>query len=57
MQKWGWGFISLALLIFITSYAGDKKSVPLSVLLFLIGLAMVIVSVKKEKKDGDSKDA
>ena len=57
MQKWGWAFVSLALLIFITTVQGNGAFVIVSILLFVLGLGMVIVSSKKYKsaKNGESK--
>ena len=57
MQKWGWAFVSLALLIFITTVQGKDAFVIVSILLFVLGLGMVIVGSKKDKSDqnGESK--
>ena len=57
MQKWGWAFVSLALLIFITTVQGKGAFVIVSILLFVLGLGKVIVGSKKDKSDqnGESK--
>ena len=57
MQKWGLAFVSLALLIFITTVQGKGAFVIVSILLFVLGLGMVIVGSKKDKSDqnGESK--
>lgn len=57
MQKWGWAFVSLALLIFITTVQGKGAFVIVSILLFVLGLCIVIVGSKKDKSDqnGESK--
>ncbi|MDR1606625.1 MAG: hypothetical protein LBS41_05890 [Streptococcaceae bacterium] len=49
MQKWGWGFVSLGLLIFITTMQGKAAFVILSVLIVLIGGIMVKVGDRQEK--------
>lgn len=51
LQKWGWGFISLALLIFISTLQGTGAFVIFSVLVFALGLGMVIVGGKKDKSE------
>ncbi|GAX48069.1 hypothetical protein [Pseudolactococcus reticulitermitis] len=51
LQKWGWAFISLALLIFISTLQGKGVFLIVSILLFALGLGMVIVGGKKDKSD------
>lgn len=51
LQKWGWGFISLALLIFISTLQGAGAFLIFSVLVFALGLGMVIVGNKKDKTE------
>ncbi|GAB2021195.1 hypothetical protein RyT2_02680 [Pseudolactococcus yaeyamensis] len=57
LQKWGWGFISLALLIFITTLQGQGKFLIVSILLFVLGIGMIVVGAKHDKVDenGESK--
>ena len=46
MQKWGWAFVSLALLIFISTLQGRGAFLIVSILLFALGLGMIIVGGK-----------
>ena len=57
MQKWGWAFISLALLIFISTLQGRGAFLIVSILVFALGLGMVIIGSKQDKADqnGESK--
>ena len=57
MQKWGWAFVSLALLIFISTLQGRGAFLIVSILLFALGLGMIIVCGKQDKSDqnGESK--
>ena len=41
MQKWGWAFVSLALLIFISTLQGRGAFLIVSILLFALGLGMI----------------
>ena len=57
MQKWGWAFVSLALLIFISTLQGRGAFLIVSILLFALGLGLIIVGGKQDKSDqnGESK--
>ena len=57
MQKWRWAFVSLALLIFISTLQGRGAFLIVSILLFALGLGMIIVGGKQDKSDqnGESK--
>ena len=57
MQKWGWAFVCLALLIFISTLQGRGAFLIVSILLFALGLGMIIVGGKQDKSDqnGESK--
>lgn len=48
LQKWGWAFISLAMLIFISTLQGTGSFWILSILMFALGMVMVIVGGKKD---------
>ncbi|MCJ1997129.1 hypothetical protein GYN67_10575 [Lactococcus piscium] len=51
LQKWGWAFISVALLIFISTLQGAGAFLILSILVFILGLGMVFVGSKKDKAE------
>ena len=53
LQKWGWAFISLALLIFISTLQGAGTFLILSILVFILGLGMVVVGSKKDRAAGN----
>lgn len=57
MQKWGWGFVSVALLIFVTTYQNQKSFSLFSLVLLIIGVIMIVKGTKKEKQSEDHKDA
>lgn len=56
MQQWGWGVVSIALLIFISTYQNNKGLVVFSIILGIIGIMMVRGGAKKEKNSENHKD-
>ena len=57
MQKWGWGLISVGLLIFVTTYQNQKSFSLFSLILLVIGIVMIVKGTKKERQSEDNKDA
>lgn len=56
MQKWGWGLVSVALLIFVTTYQNQRSFSLFSLILLIIGIVMIVKGTKKEKPSEDYKD-
>ncbi|WP_179296187.1 hypothetical protein [Pseudolactococcus piscium] len=56
MQQWGWGVVSIALLIFVSTYQNNKGLVAFSIVLGILGIMMVRVSAKKERNSENHKD-
>lgn len=56
MQQWGWGVVSIALLIFVSTYQNNKGLVVFSIILGIIGIMMVRGGAKKEKNSENHKD-
>lgn len=56
MQKWGWGLVSVALLIFVTTYQNQRSFSLFSLILLIIGIVMIVKGTKKEKQSEDYKD-
>lgn len=56
MQQWGWGVVSIALLIFVSTYQNNKGLVVFSIVLGILGIMMVRVSAKKERNSENHKD-
>ena len=56
MQQWGWGVVSIALLIFVSTYQNNKGLVVFSIILGIIGIMMVRGGTKKEKNSENHKD-
>ena len=57
MQKWGWGLVSVALLIFVTTYQNQRSFSLFSLILLVIGIVMIVKGTKKERQSEDNKDA
>lgn len=57
MQQWGWGVVSIALLIFVSTYQNNKGLVIFSIILGILGIMMVRRSAKKEKNSENHKDS
>ncbi|GFH41098.1 hypothetical protein [Pseudolactococcus insecticola] len=49
MQKWGWGFVSLGLLIFITTLQSKGAFVIVSLLVIILGIGMIVVGGRNGK--------
>lgn len=47
MQQWGWGVVSVALLIFVSTYQNNKGLVIFSIILGILCIMMVRGSEKK----------
>ena len=56
MQQWGWGVVSIALLIFVSTYQNNKGLVVFSIILGILGIMMVRASAKKERNSENHKD-
>ena len=56
MQQWGWGVVSVALLIFVSTYQNNKGLVVFSIILGILGIMMVRGSAKKERNSENHKD-
>ena len=56
MQQWGWGVVSVALLIFVSTYQNNKGLVVFSSILGILGIMMVRASAKKERNSENHKD-
>ena len=56
MQQWGWGVVSVALLIFVSTYQNNKGLVVFSIILGILGIMMVRASAKKERNSENHKD-
>lgn len=56
MQQWGWGVVSVALLIFVSTYQNNNGLVVFSIVLGILGIMMVKASAKKERNSENHKD-
>ncbi len=56
MQQWGWGVVSVALLIFVSTYQNNTGLVVFSIGLGILGIMMVRGSAKKERNSENHKD-